>query len=178
MRGVHSLVDTGRRRGVVLNGGGTVTMELRDYQRASVDELIGQLDPKGRSRVIYQLPTGGGKTAIGGEVVARYLDATDDARSTWVTHRRELELQSSGRLVSEHGVERHRVVVASPIRAHNMFKRGVIGNEGDLLIVDEAHHSVARSWSSLVKQWPGPALGLTATPWRFCLLYTSPSPRD
>ena len=36
----------------------------------------------------------------------------------------------------------------------------------DVLVVDEAHHSPAATWGRIVREWPGPVLGLTATPWR------------
>ena len=36
----------------------------------------------------------------------------------------------------------------------------------DLMIIDEAHHSVATSWERAIQQWPGKVLGMTATPWR------------
>ena len=37
---------------------------------------------------------------------------------------------------------------------------------GDLMIIDEAHHATAAGWARAINQWPGPVLGMTATPWR------------
>ena len=34
------------------------------------------------------------------------------------------------------------------------------------MVIDEAHHATAESWARAMKQWPGPVLGMTATPWR------------
>ncbi len=36
----------------------------------------------------------------------------------------------------------------------------------DLMIIDEAHHATAEGWARAMRQWPGPVLGMTATPWR------------
>ena len=36
----------------------------------------------------------------------------------------------------------------------------------DLLVIDEAHHATAPGWERAINQWPGPVVGLTATPWR------------
>ena len=36
----------------------------------------------------------------------------------------------------------------------------------DLLVIDEAHHATAPGWKRATCQWPGPVIGLTATPWR------------
>ncbi len=43
----------------------------------------------------------------------------------------------------------------------------------DLLVIDEAHHAgddpnrtATNSWVRAIRQWPGPVVGMTATPWR------------
>ena len=36
----------------------------------------------------------------------------------------------------------------------------------DLLVIDEAHHATAPGWERAMRQWPGPIVGMTATPWR------------
>ena len=39
-------------------------------------------------------------------------------------------------------------------------------NAADLLVIDEAHHAAADGWTRAMQQWPGPIVGMTATPWR------------
>ena len=34
------------------------------------------------------------------------------------------------------------------------------------MVIDEAHHATAPGWERAIEQWPGPVLGVTATPWR------------
>ena len=146
-------------------------MELRDYQRADVGALMNELAADG-ARVMYQLPTGGGKTTVAGEVVAEYLDANAGARCVWLTHRIELVRQSGDRLIGAHGVDPMRLRVLSPLKAVNRLKGvgGVLAPQArDLLVCDEAHHTPAGSWSRVLEAWQGPALGLTATPWRMSL---------
>ena len=36
----------------------------------------------------------------------------------------------------------------------------------DLMVIDEAHHAVAPGWEQAIHLWPGPVVGMTATPWR------------
>ena len=149
-------------------------MDLRDYQREGADALLDAISPAvvpvGRgARVMYQLPTGGGKTAVAGEVVAEYLAANEGAKALWLTHRIELVRQSGARLIEAHGVDPLRFQVLSPVSAKNRLNGvgGVIKpRELDLLICDEAHHTPAASWAGVLKRWLGPAIGLTATPWR------------
>ena len=47
--------------------------------------------------------------------------------------------------------------------------RGGVWNRydaNDLLVIDEAHHATAPGWERAMQQWPGPIVGMTATPWR------------
>ena len=39
-------------------------------------------------------------------------------------------------------------------------------NDRDLMIIDEAHRAAAKGWARAIHLWPGPVLGMTATPWR------------
>ena len=36
----------------------------------------------------------------------------------------------------------------------------------DIMVIDEAHHAAATGWERAMRQWPGPVVGMTATPWR------------
>ena len=47
--------------------------------------------------------------------------------------------------------------------------RGGVWNRydgNDLLVIDEAHHAAADGWTRAMRQWLGPIVGMTATPWR------------
>ena len=47
--------------------------ELRDYQQKAIDNLRASI-ASGNKRVVLQVPTGGGKTAIAGAIIASALD--------------------------------------------------------------------------------------------------------
>jgi superfamily II DNA or RNA helicase len=48
--------------------------ELYDYQKGDIDKIFERLDNAPNDyHLLYQLPTGGGKTVIFSEIVRRYL---------------------------------------------------------------------------------------------------------
>ena len=177
--------------------------DLRPYQgqllRRTQEALA---TPK--SRVMLQLPTGGGKTRIAAALLAGWLQG--GCRAAWLTHRRELSDQTC-RVLNESGVQAISrpewniddpapsmsdvvaVLMAQTVSRRNHFPL-VWNNYGpdDLLIIDEAHHATARGWERAVRQWPGRLVGLTATPWRlekhigldhlFDLMISGPQVRD
>lgn len=139
-------------------------MAFRPYQAQALGQIARMLE--GNQRGVYQLPTGGGKTHIGIGIALAWLSGGEGCRVVWLTHRKELELQSFQRLI-EAGVDEEQVLVISPIKLRNKIKRGdFVATEDDLLVVDECHHAVAHTWLSTIVDWPGRVLGLTATPWR------------
>ena len=136
---------------------------------------------------MFQLPTGGGKTVIGGAIVSRWLMDRPDSKVVWMTHRMELCVQTEKRLrdyfrllVQPSTAPWHPDVPAPSVvggvqlvQAQTVTRRidrvGRIWsdyNAHDLLVVDEAHHAPALGWEQAIGEWPGRVLGLTATPWR------------
>ena len=69
--------------------------ELRDYQQDLLERVHRLLDAPD-ARVMLQLPTGGGKTRIAGELLSRWLK--DGRKAVWLTHRKELAAQTEGML--------------------------------------------------------------------------------
>lgn len=147
-------------------------LTLRPYQ----DELIvgaRQHFRAGRKRVLLQLATGGGKTAI----CARMLHnaASRDKRVWFLCHRRELVGQISRALTTE-GVE-HGLVCAdakmnlsAPAQVASiptLVNRLERLPPPDLIAFDEAHHIAAGSWAKIAKAFPNAyQIGLSATPQR------------
>ena len=131
---------------------------------------------------MLQLPTGGGKTVIGGALLAHWLD--DKRKAVWLTHRRELAEQTR-RMLTDDGVSTKTNIRWTPgtdapaiaggavilmaqtvgrrTDKHQVWNRY---NPDDLMVVDEAHHATADGWARAMEQWPGPIVGMTATPWR------------
>ena len=138
-------------------------MELRDYQLEAVNQIEKYFRLPG-AKVLYQLSTGGGKTEVACAVAQDWENDPDDPQIYWLTHRRELERQSSLRLIE---ADVDGVIVSSPAKLWNRMKKGqYVPARKSLLIADEAHHASAPTWVRIIKDWPGTVLGLTATPWR------------
>ena len=155
--------------------------ELRDYQQELLREAEAALEPP-EARVMLQLPTGGGKTRIAAELLARWTGR--GGKAAWLTHRAELSDQTCG-VLNKAGVRATNtltwniddpaparnggvvILMAQTVSRRNYFE-GVWDEYGpeDLLIIDEAHHATAPGWERAICQWPGRVIGLTATPWR------------
>ena len=139
-------------------------VQLRHYQSDAVERIMASL--RMRKRVMYTLPTGGGKTVIGTEVAARWIARNAVSRVIWLTHRIELERQSTA-ILKARGIPAHRMMVTSPLKMLNALERGEVRyGRFDLLLLDEAHHATARTWAAVITRFPGAVLGLSATPWR------------
>ena len=156
-------------------------IELRDYQRELLERVDDALE-RADARIMLQLPTGGGKTRIAGALLSGWLK--DGRKAVWLTHRKELASQTAG-MLQEAGVPATANILWNPgadaptiangvviLMAQTVSRRNVWSNvwggydPSDLMIIDEAHHATADGWERAIHQWPGPVLGMTATPWR------------
>ena len=157
--------------------------KLRPYQRTLLRQAQAALDSDAKARAMMQLPTGGGKTVIAGALLSDWL-AGGRRKAAWLTHRKEL-VEQTQQMLTDAGVSAipnvnwtpgedapYRaggvvILMAQTVGRRNMHHQvwGRYG-AGDLLIIDEAHHAAAAGWARAMRQWPGPVLGMTATPWR------------
>ena len=138
---------------------------LYDYQERGLADIFKGLDEV--RRVMYTLPTGGGKTYVGVAAIQRWLKAKPPGtRGVWLAHRDELESQAQSDL-DDIGLGSDLALVSSPIRLYNAVRSGRLRfGKNDILVIDEAHHATAETWSRVILEWSGVVLGLTATPWR------------
>ena len=158
-------------------------IELRDYQQDLLAQAQGALaDPA--AGIMLQLPTGGGKTCIAATLLSAWLQ--NGRKAVWLTHRRELAGQTE-EMLQEAGVPASANILWTPhtsapaivngaviLMAQTVSRRSAAAVDNvwrdydynDLLIIDEAHHATAGGWTRAISQWPGPVLGMTATPWR------------
>ena len=161
---------------------------LRDYQE-EICSRVREAFKKHRS-VMMQMPTGTGKTVVLAEIVREYLNVNVNVNVKGgcnvliVAHRRELveqiqqallrvmgagvarELptQQSCDYLSAEGATAHIAVHSIQWLSRNIEK--VKGKPG-MVIVDEAHHAVAKTYRMMWEAWPeAKFLGLTATPYR------------
>lgn len=110
------------------------------------------------------MPTGSGKTIVAAEIVRAC-----DLPTLWLVHRRELVLQAAAALrpcgiimAGERTNPAAQIQVASVQTLANRTPP-----PADLIVIDEAHHTAADTYSSILGHYNGAAwLGLTATPFR------------
>lgn len=139
-------------------------MTLRSYQTEGIGDILLAF-AAGFRRVLYVLPTGGGKTVL-----------FDDLMLNWhgsalaVAHRRELIRQASRQLGdTSHGIispwfkaNNERIQIGS---IQTLARRTV--RPFNLVVLDECHHCVAGTWKRFLDSQPDAfVLGLTATPER------------
>lgn len=146
-------------------------MILREYQAEGVAQIRDAF--RTHKAVLYQLPTGGGKTVMFTFIAN---GAAAKGNRTWIlVHRRELIAQAS-RALDEQRVA-HGIVSAGfspedlpPVQVcsvQTLVKRHAKLAPPDLIVIDEAHHAPAGSWRAILDAYPSARiLGVTATPLR------------
>lgn len=151
--------------------------KLYDYQIDAIDKIFDRIRKfPNRYNLLFQLPTGGGKTVIFSEIARRYIQETGK-KVLILTHRIELLGQTS-RMLTEVGVNNKIIIskvkelpdqgdymcfVAMVETLNNRLKEEQfeIDNVG-MVIVDEAHYN---SFRKLFKWFEDNIiLGVTATP--------------
>ena len=160
-----------------------MAFRLRPYQQSLLKQTQDALASDANARLMLQLPTGGGKTVIAGALLADWLQ--NGRKAVWLTHRQELAEQTrrmltaagvsataNGRWTSDEGAPAMAggivILMAQKVGLNNKGESRVWNryDAGDLLVIDEAHHAAAPGWERAMQQWPGPIVGMTATPWR------------
>jgi superfamily II DNA or RNA helicase len=151
--------------------------ELYDYQKCDIDAIFERIDNASpQHHLLYQLPTGGGKTVIFSEIVRRYIQK-HDKKVVVLTHRIELCKQTS-KMLKGFGVKNK--IINSNVKElpdqneYSCFVAMVetlknrindeklhLDNVG-LVIIDEAHYNSFRKLLSSFKK--AFILGVTATP--------------
>ncbi len=151
--------------------------ELYSYQEGDINAIFERLDNSHKNyHLLYQLPTGGGKTVIFSEIVRRYL-SKNDKKVVVLTHRIELCKQTSKMLKNfdvKNKIINSKVKELPDQNDYSCFVAMVetlknrindeklhLDNVG-LVIIDEAHYNSFRKLLSSFKN--AFILGVTATP--------------
>lgn len=151
--------------------------ELYSYQLKDLDRIFNCMEEESDDfNLLYQLPTGGGKTVIFSEIVRRYI-AEKNKKVIILTHRIELSSQTSKMLNSFdvpnmvinskvktlEGNEDYMCYVAMVETLNNRLQDKQMNfNDVGLVIIDEAHYNSFRKLFSYFKNTF--ILGVTATP--------------
>jgi DNA repair protein RadD len=151
--------------------------QFRDYQQAAVEDAR-RCFANGDRRILLVAPTGAGKTVIA--AMFAKLAVEKNRRVLFLAHRRELVKQCESKLIN-FGVEPgiimagediqldYEVQVASidTLRARAMSTDRMPMPHADVVMIDEAHRSLAPTYLQLIEAYPNAAIiGLTATPVR------------
>jgi superfamily II DNA or RNA helicase/biotin operon repressor len=146
---------------------------LRDYQQSLVQKIY-EAWADGKKKVIAQLPVGAGKTICFAQIAKDF--ALKKEGVLVLAHRQELIEQATAKIIEATGLEVGIIKngvkpnYSAPIQVASVQSLGSrlshLGSIG-LVICDEAHHSVAKSWRSILSHFPDQyILGVTATPIR------------
>lgn len=150
---------------------------LYDYQLEDLNTIFKCLDEsEDTTNILYQLPTGGGKTVVFSEIAKRYIEQTQK-KVVVLTHRIELSSQTS-KMLTGFGVQNkiinsevkelkdqddYMCFVAMVETLNNRLQEEKVEiNNIGLVIIDEAHYN---SFRKLFKYFEkSTILGVTATP--------------
>ncbi|MCL8006093.1 DEAD/DEAH box helicase [Gelidibacter japonicus] len=150
--------------------------DLYNYQKKAIDKVFKAFDEAPSDyHLLYQLPTGGGKTVIFSEFVRQYLK-NHDKKVVVLTHRIEL-LKQTSRMLTEFNVTNkvidskanlddqanYSCFVAMVETLNNRLQEDMLDiSDVGLVIIDEAHYN---SFTKLFKYFENSfILGVTATP--------------
>lgn len=146
--------------------------ELRPYQATAI-ERVREAIRAGYRRVLIVIATGGGKTVTAGQIISNTVD--NGARAIFLAHRKELIEQCSKTLDRDLGID-HGVIKRNHPRRDREKQVQVASIQtlinrdhwpAKLIVIDEAHRSVAKTYVKLIERYEDPiVLGLTATPYR------------
>lgn len=150
---------------------------LYGYQEEDLNKIFNQLDKlQEGTNILYQLPTGGGKTVVFSEIARRFIEHTGK-KVMVLTHRIELSKQTS-KMLKGFGVankvinsevkelydqDDYMCFVAMVETLNNRLQEEKVKiNNIGLVIIDEAHYN---SFRKLFKYFEkSTILGVTATP--------------
>jgi len=144
-------------------------MILRAYQHALRDACAAEFTA-GHRQVLAVAPTGSGKTVTFIDIATRAI--ARQRRVCLLMHRQELIDQTSRALGDfPHGIIRAGTPPARHLPLQIASVQTLVHRtalyEFDLIIVDEAHHTTARTYMTILEAYPfANVLGVTATPCR------------
>ena len=156
---------------------------LRDYQQEAKATIFDQWDSW--NNILYQMPTGTGKTRLFTSIIRDIsLASLQENRRKGIliiAHRTELIEQideSLNKYRIPHGIiagsfkDRRDLLLPVQVASiqtitHPANRKLAEAFHADYIIIDEAHHAIAQSYTKLWSYYPqSKKLGVTATPWR------------
>jgi superfamily II DNA or RNA helicase len=145
--------------------------QLRDYQSDAITQLR-QAFRDGYKRVVLQMPTGGGKTAVAGDVIR--MARAKGSKVCFVVPALSLITQTIDSFIAD-GLPDEDIGVIQASHERTDWRRPIqIASvqtlnrrsmpEVDLWIIDECH-VIYKVYLTMLEQSKAPMVGLSATPW-------------
>lgn len=149
-----------------------MAVDLREYQNELVSAAYRHFNA-GRRRVLIQSPVGSGKTRTAARIVSDAISR--DRRVLFLAHRKELITQPRDTF-SAFGMKAGIIKAGFNFEPDLSLQIGSVQTLAnrldtiqvpDLIVVDEAHHSIAGQWDAILSAFPSArVVGLSGTPER------------
>jgi len=144
--------------------------KLRAYQEEGIRNIFKRWKT-GKRSILFQMPTGTGKTVLFSEIVKKGYDK--GRKILIVVHRKELVEQIKAKLLGK-GIEAGIIMAGEQPDSRKIVQLASIQTlsrrehpEANLIIIDESHHAKAATYKKLWEIYPeAKFLGVTATPIR------------
>lgn len=134
--------------------------QLFDYQQKLVDGARKSL-AEGHKGVLIVSPPGSGKSIVIAEIAR--LATKNGKQILFTVNRKELVSQIKNSFIKQ-GVNLSNCTIMTVGKVANRLEKIP---KPDLIIIDEAHHTRAKSYEKIINYFKDvPLLGFTATPWR------------
>ncbi|WP_150752419.1 DEAD/DEAH box helicase family protein [Pseudomonas fluorescens] len=176
------LIDRDELKNLLIVRGSEIGRKIkpREYQVQVIQEAIEKIDA-GKSKILIEMATGLGKTYTVALLIKALLErGKSGQRVLFIAHQIEILLQSVTAFKNVLGLGSYSFSAcfagATPEDTDLVFASfdtlyGKLSTlpqgEFDYVIVDEAHHTPARTYAGVVEHFmPRLLIGLTATPWR------------
>ena len=145
------------------------------FQEEAVKKIVGSFKDNPKDKTLLVMPTGGGKTiaairAINNLIEKNFL--SKEQKALWIVHTKALKDQVEREINKEENKKNlkfhkdlSKILEVKMKTAANKILRLPLSQNYKLIIIDEAHHSAATTYSNFFRKNIG-VLGLTATPTR------------
>ena len=166
--------------------------QFKDYQAQIFYETKNIIEYP-NTRFLIQMPTGAGKTRVGMEIASQFLNEKKNRQVVWLADRFELcdqavdAFENTWSHVGKHDLKLYKLwgnidvpqnitgtcfVVGMYQKIRESLKNGTLSLKADLIITDEAHNVLARTYNETINNLRDfqnkqtRIIGLTATPGR------------
>ena len=149
-------------------------IKIRDYQEEGIRKIYEAWENPKFRRVMFQMPTGTGKTVVFNQIVKQELEKNSTVLI--LAHRQELIEQNVYRLRADFQIEAGMIMGDNPVNLdipvqvasiQTLSRRDYPSLNPSLIIIDEAHHVIAESYQKLLREYSDArVLGVSASPIR------------